>query len=398
MEYLIIDVVFFYFAYQFDLSRYNKSSKNNFIYYLEAIVLSLFYGLRYHVGGDSFLYEADFADLPKLHELGSQNWNYLTYQPGWYVLNALIKSVLDEFWFFNIIHSAFVNIVIFWFINKYSKRRFLAAFIYCTLLSLSYCTEILRESLALCFFLLSIPYLEEKKWIKYYVLVFVAFSLHLSAIITLFIPLLYPLLSKEFRLSRLIIASFVVVIISMASSRIISDITELFAMYGSVTTRVEFYAHATQVGLSSSDGIAGTNISKKWLLSVAMALLPLYLLKRAKFYNPMYFFVFNIFFILTLLSFAFGLMASRLLNYFKFFYYIIFINMIFEYNVSKRSAVEIKQGVSIVFIYFYMVMILHWFDPADLNAQIRVYEKFYPYSSIIAPQKYPPRERHYQVN
>lgn len=398
MEYLIIDVVFLYFAYQFDLKRNIKSTKNNEIYYFEVVVLSLFYGLRYHVGGDSFLYEADFADLPKLQELGEQNWKYLTYQPGWYVINALIKSVLDEFWFFNLIHSFFVNVVIFWFINKYSERRFLTAFIYCTLLSLSYCTEILRESLALCFFLLSIPYLEEKKWIRYYALAFVAFSLHISAVITLFIPLIYPFLSIEFRLSRLLIASCVVVIISIASSSILDNITDQFSTYGAITTRVEFYANATERGLSSNDGIAGTNISKKWFLSVAMALLSLHLLKKARFHNPMYFFVFNIFFILTLMSFAFGLMASRLLNYFKLFYFIVLVKMLFEFSVNKRRAPEIKQGAGVLFFYFYMVMILHWFDPADINSKIRIYEKFYPYSSILNPHQYPSRERQYQVN
>ena len=311
--------------------------------------------------------------------------------------HAIIKLIIDEFWFFCFIHSSFVNIVVFWFIKRYTKYKYTGAFIYYTLLSIGFCTEILRESVAICLFLLSIPYLQENKWAKYFILSLVGFSMHLSAIITLFIPLIYPFLSKEFKFDRLILASVAVILISIASSQILENILVRFSSFSSITTRVLFYSNATQVGLSSNDGIGGTNISLRWLLSVVMAVMSLIVLKKAKFNNPLYFFVFNSFLIITLFSFAFGLMASRMLNYFKLFYYIILINILFEKNNSIIIRKKMKSEVVILFMYFYFIMIAHWFDPADIGSRTKIFEKFYPYSSILAPHEYPPREKQYQV-
>ncbi len=392
MEYLLISVFFIYCAYLFDIKK--KKFNNDYFYYTEVVIISLLFGLRYHIGGDSFLYEEDFESLPHLDELMDQEWNLLTYQPGWYVINALIKSIVDEFWFFTLIHCSIVTVIVFWFINKYTKYRFIASFIFFTLLSITYYTEILRESLSICMFLLSIPYLEKKKWIKYYTLTLLAFSFHLSAIITFFVPLLSPILSKEFQFSKIFCVSIAVLIISFFSTLIIDKIINQLTL-GAITTRALFYSNATEVGLSSSDGIAGTNISKKWLLSVAMSMLSLYLLKKARLNNPLYFLVFNISFILILLTFSFGLMANRLLNYFNLFNYVILVNVLLDKKVKYSNIAEIKRGVIIVFFYYYIIMIAHWFDPVDINAKICVYERYYPYSSIINPQKYPPREKEY---
>lgn len=154
-------------------------------------ILVLLAGLRYRVGGDSLAYMDNFNALPKLSDLENFDFVKAEYDPLWYIFNASIKSVFDNFIFFQIVHAVIINSIVFWFTKKYTVYKYTVILFYYIFFYLYFNMEILRESLSLCVFFLSIPYLLKGKWVHYYLINIVAFLFHSSAIITFFIPLLF---------------------------------------------------------------------------------------------------------------------------------------------------------------------------------------------------------------
>src|SRR5690606_12351352 len=106
--------------------------------------------------------------IPKLGALKQEHFIMLRYESFWILLNSACKTIIDDFAVLQFIHTIFVNAVVFWFFNKYTKYKFTSLFIYLLFYYLYYNTEILRESIAISFFLLAYPALTAGKWFKYF--------------------------------------------------------------------------------------------------------------------------------------------------------------------------------------------------------------------------------------
>ena len=193
------------------LSKKNSEIEDRLNYYFLLILFVLVAGLRFRVGGDSLGYMDDFAALPTLSQLRDFDFKNALYDPLWYIFNAIIKSIYDDFTFFQLVEATIVNSIVFWAIKKYSRYKYWTLLFYFIMYYLYFNMEILRESLALCVFLLSIPFLLKKRWLLYYLSALVAFQFHSSSIVLFFIPFLYrPLKIKYYVLliSLLLVLTF----------------------------------------------------------------------------------------------------------------------------------------------------------------------------------------------
>jgi hypothetical protein len=180
------------------LSKKKSLIEDQLNYFFLFLLFILIAGLRFRVGGDTLGYMDDFEALPTLSQLRDFNFQDALYDPLWYIFNALIKSIYDNFIFFQLILAIVVNTIIFWTIKKYSKYKYWSVLFYFILYYLYFNMEILRESLALCVFLLSIPYLLKKKWLFYYLFAFIAFKFHSSALVLFFLPFLFRKLKPQY--------------------------------------------------------------------------------------------------------------------------------------------------------------------------------------------------------
>src|ERR1035437_3600069 len=175
-------------------------------------------------------------DFPKLSDLHTFDFKEAQYDPLWYIFNALIKSIYDNFIFFQLIHAIIINTIIFWFIRKYSKFKYISILFYYIFYYLYFNMEILRESLAVCVFLLSVPYLLQKKWLIYFSISIVAFLFHSSALIAFFIPFM----------SRKLKFQYYILIFSLLTMFIFIKPYELFSMFtfsGRVDNRILLYTN-----------------------------------------------------------------------------------------------------------------------------------------------------------
>ena len=105
---------------------------SSFLYLIQYLVLVLFMTFRFRVGGDGLFYQNAFRYMPTLETItmADLNGNQNEYQPFWFILNAAVKSIYDDFTFFQFVHALIINTAFFVLINRYCKRRFLGVLVY----------------------------------------------------------------------------------------------------------------------------------------------------------------------------------------------------------------------------------------------------------------------------
>lgn len=205
MIYLSILTVLALFAVFHDVLNVREGRTAS--YWGAYVILVCLAGLRFKVGGDTYNYMYTHELLPNLTNLFSTEVGVSKLQPLWLLFSAIAKSIGEDFYILQFLHAITVNAVIFIFIQKNTRFRHTGVFFYYFSLYPFFNFEILRESLAICCFLLSIPYFTDRKWIHYYLLVAAAFFFHLSAVFLFLLPLIRNIKPKPFFLIFLFAAS-----------------------------------------------------------------------------------------------------------------------------------------------------------------------------------------------
>lgn len=206
MIYIIVILVTLWGCLYFDVNH--KTAGRKAYYIFECFFLICVAGFRYQVGGDTLNYMLHFEeDDPYFFELFNFDFLGARYNPLWYVFSASCKSIIDQFWFLQIVHALILNITLFWFFKKQTKRYFTAVFFYVLFFYLNYNTEILRGSLAVCAWLYGYESLVNKKWLKYYICCFIAIGFHTEAVLTLIYPICHLLKNIRINLVSLLILS-----------------------------------------------------------------------------------------------------------------------------------------------------------------------------------------------
>lgn len=196
MIYFVIFLYCFFVTYYLEVDTSGVGFKRDRViwhpaYIIMALLFITLTGLRSEmIGADTQNYYRDFLESPDIQNLDSSVIATSRYQPLWVIFVATIKYYFNSYYVLLFIHAAFVNIVILRFFWKYTQTPFLAALIY--YISANYIefnTEILRESIAICFCLLAYERYLHKKYIFAIVLWVIAYMFHVSCIIALFYPL-----------------------------------------------------------------------------------------------------------------------------------------------------------------------------------------------------------------
>lgn len=215
MIYLLI----FSFSFFACLRYINSTSRQDgkVVYVILWLSLILLSGLRYRVGGDSLHYFDVFESYPTLLTLGSYDFVNAEYNAGWILFNAIIKTFSDSFYTFQIFHALIVNFIIFYFIQRYSRNKFFVVLFYLFFYYLYFNMEVLRESLAIGVFLLSIPSLLNKSWLKYFSYCFLAYLFHSSALILIIFPLFAKKMQVKYQVMLLVLLTVTINLVSFDS-------------------------------------------------------------------------------------------------------------------------------------------------------------------------------------
>lgn len=235
MIYLCILLALALFALMHDVL--NVREGRTISYWGGYVMLVCLAGFRFKVGGDTYNYMFTHELLPNLSTLFSAEVGIAKLQPLWLLFSATAKSIGEEFYILQFLHAITVNAVIFLFIDKNTKFRQTGIFFYYFSLYPFFNFEILRESLAVCCFLIAIPHYTNKNWIRYYFLITAAFLFHFSAIFLFLLPLIRSLTQRPtslllvFFVSALLNPAIQVALSSPIATNLLGPIVSAYAEY-----------------------------------------------------------------------------------------------------------------------------------------------------------------------
>lgn len=166
--------------------QYKNSKLATFLEVLVLILLIIFSGTRYRLGGyDYGVYEDVFNTAPYLSDFTLKTSNIYGTEIGYLFINSLIKTLGFNFYGFTLFHSIIFYTILYLALKKY-KLNFgfiLIVFLYKLFIFNTFVS--LRQSLVLVIFLFSLRFIIEKKPIHYYLLILPCLLLHSSAMFLL---------------------------------------------------------------------------------------------------------------------------------------------------------------------------------------------------------------------
>lgn len=339
--------------------------------FLSFVVLS---GLRYKVGGDTLEYFRSFdTQIPKLQNLTLNVFVELRYEPLWIIFNSVCKSIVDDFSFLQFVHAFFVNYVLFRFFKNYTTYKFTAILVYFLFYYLYLNFEILRESIAICLFLLAYPFLEKKENIKYFLLIGCACMFHISAIILFILPF--------FKINELNRKVLIKMVLFVLLAFIFLQIAPFLIPNEDLRVRFIEYQMFTP-------SFAGFTF---YLLIYFVG--PLFVYFKYTKYREVMFpnLIFIYFTIAIIVSYLTGL--SRFINYFMPFMTVYFVNFLFMLSTVKRYRQVKVFVIPIVFgIAFAPKYMFYMRDTSENVPGTHKYNLYLPYTSIFKKEEDENRE------
>ena len=162
-----------------------KNQRDKLLIFLIPII-SLFIGFRGGVGGDYENYSIAFKLTPTLFDENLSMPSVLPYSDiGFYYLSIILKSILDNqyFYFFSI--SLLTTLVLFKILREYSIYPILGYIVYISRYLFLRDFNQIRASLAIVIVIYSIRFIADKSFKKYFIFVIVASFFHVSMLIAL---------------------------------------------------------------------------------------------------------------------------------------------------------------------------------------------------------------------
>lgn len=358
-----------------------KSSGEKIWYYVVLFALIVLAAFRYRVGGDTIIYMDIFEYYPKISELSEFDFKNAEFNPMWYVYNAVFKSLSDNFFLFQLTQAIIVNAIFLRFFYRYCDRFFCAVLIYFLGYYCYFNMEILREVLCICIFLLAFPFLEKREWLKYYLLILFAISIHFSSAFLLFVPLLLLLKKDRFWIS--LITSLLLLVL-LNELNIVDRIVDLF--FGKQSKLIVRY-----ILLRNELTLNGVIIQSM----ICMPLLFLFYFRKKYDINNNSNMgaILNAFVLIQSIGILI-VVISRFTNYLIPLMIVFSVNTIFDNFEKIRSSQIAKFLICSALLILCFNISYGYLKNRDFDLKgAHMYDRYLPYKSIFNPEKCEFRER-----
>jgi hypothetical protein len=191
--YIVLFIFFLFSFYSYFVNR--KLEKK--LYYLLVVLLCFIAGFRYETGNDWYIYEVIFENTLEISVLFSDPNLYISHfndiEIGYKILNSLVLGMGGDVQVIFLLTNVFSFYVLSKFINRYSNYRILSLLIYYSIFYLNFNMSIIRQGIALSFFLLAFNYLVRRQSVKYFMVAIIASLFHVSALVLIPIYFVYHL-------------------------------------------------------------------------------------------------------------------------------------------------------------------------------------------------------------
>ena len=385
MVYIVTIAFLLVFIFVFDIGKGKKADANT-CYNLTLLWFIAVSGFAYNVGSDTVIYmeEYSYANWKSLEtiEAGASR------QPAWLLLEFLCRRISDNFVLFKLVIAAFGNWAVFRFIKKHSSFPFISVLFYGLFFALHLNFNALRQFVAVGFFLIGYDYLIDKKWIKYYLLVVIAYLFHSTALICAFFPLLMFLKLNKRSIGFLgaIVLVGTSVLLSMDLSSVIAEL--IFSNEDLISeemmSRGEVYFGDNSLG-SVSWSIFGM-IRIIFFVGLYLWILFFNLSnERARKLDHSLYVLFVLFYVL---NFCVPIVFFRFLFYLQPFFICLLPNAVVKFADSLRNIKTVAVAVMIMFFSIEPIINL---STVSSKTGVPLIVQYYPYYSVFNPQIDPVR-------
>lgn len=356
----------------------------SFFIVLSIVLLVCMVGFRYRMGTDTITYMNDFDTFPKLSNFHFEKNQH--YAPLFTLLMSIMRTISDQFWVFQLSVAIFINVTLLQSIRRAFGDDFFFTFliIYFVGPCFNLNCESLRETIAVSFFFLSIPYLMESNLKRYYLLSAIAIGFHYGAVFLLIIPFI-----KKLRFNMaVLIAAGVLLVLSPFFVEFFPLLLSLPGVSGHIQELVIMYIDA------SRDANIGDLSINYYLIGVFLPIICCLFLRKWAPELSKYEFLVVIFVAVKILSRVL-IILYRYENYVCLFYYALYAAFVYHGVIYLYKIFHFKLFLVHLIILFpivYASIRLWEADYVDVYQRVELID---PYCSIFDEETSPTRESLY---
>jgi hypothetical protein len=150
----------------------------------------------------AYLYAFDYSSSISWSEMLSiQDYAAgLKLETGWWFYTKILSSISNNNIFLIVVTGAIILRSYYVFIKNYSRLPWLSIFLFISTI-FYHSFFLMRQSLAVAICLYSIPYIIDRKYVKFLLIIFIAYLLHNTAIIFALLYFIYP---KQIRIGDIV--------------------------------------------------------------------------------------------------------------------------------------------------------------------------------------------------
>lgn len=386
--YLLVIALISCCVFSFDINE--RKNNRSFWEKVVVLVLILMAGLRNHVGSDSFNYEDTFyhSILPLKDYFSDVSWEDLR-EPIWLLLMSTCKSICGSFVFFQIVHAVILNVLLYRFYKKVTNKVFTVFLITFLVSWIGLNFEILRQSLCMAIFLNAVLLLRERKILAYVILSILMFGIHSFSIVIAIITPLALFIKKKYIYPILLIAAFFVFFFVDETLLNLLFLQTEGVANDDMQVRMNSYLTWGNYGY---ENININGIIRLLTLNVFFPLSIVLLNKEDKANKPNEFrsdkfmslkVMQNSF---VLLYMVIGLLASKLLIFFRFQQY--FLPFIIISSVGIFYSKKRKGLLTVIFYLLFTIFVtdavINLYKPSPgVNSPVPYDTRYFPYTSVF---------------
>ena len=151
--------------------------------------LSMFAGLRTEYN-DTAAYINGFRNAVSPAEFLADPENLdLLHNPAFFLFQSWMRTITGNAQIFVMVTSIFVEFSMIRFLKQYSRSFSFSVYLFMTYGTFVFTLAAMKQVMAMAILTYAFPYLENKKWLRYYLLVFIAMLFHTYAITFAILPL-----------------------------------------------------------------------------------------------------------------------------------------------------------------------------------------------------------------
>lgn len=404
MIYIFIAFLILVGIWLYDFRKDYSINNQKRYYWFLFLVLALVAGLRYRIGTDTITYEAWFESngLPTLDNLTVKDFAYNRFEPLFVLFGVIIKSLFGNNWIaFQLVHAFFVNFAFFWAIKKYSPAPFIGIAIYYLSTFYALNCEVMRQSLATAVLVFSLPYLFNKRYVKYFSIVLVAFFIHRTSFLFFLLPFITFLRSTKVLILSVLTLGITATVLSQYITDNFFNIRLLFQSFDGIFVTLDNY--------SDMESLTAYNFTIFGIIGFFMSTIVMYVICKIKgdervivkksinglceYDMSKMGHLLSFYIIMQTLSYALPIFYrfAWVLFLFPIFYLSFFILLMYK---SRQPENRMLLGM-ILFLFFFKVVSDNFHE--ERNVRTYYYQRYMPYSSVFDQKKDNDRETMFMI-